>query len=299
MGQGFDVSYKVTAHSNQGDVTQNYDSQTTTSTTDHHGFASLALLAENANNGTDLSSRLSSVSTEWRDGVAEQIHTVRFDRNGNTIDGPFQQLNVGLSLLSNDSQMLGFNGDEDMNPAQAGDCDSNGSCNGVTLTTIPLDVRYGRVNGQQAYGPQDRNLTLPLHSEYWNGSSFVVNPLDNCSRLAANQFTISDTNASSFASLFNLKDIADQSNIANISLLAGLIGQNQLTTVNGSFGLTFAAPNRTGTVPVLVDLTPQPWLQFDWSSDGSGAVESALPLQNVTFGGHQGNSRVVYRREQR
>src|SRR5690606_16359387 len=44
----------------------------------------------------------------------------------------------------------------------------------------PFTLRYGRLQLENAYGPETQSLTLPARAEYWNGSRFAVNTDDSC-----------------------------------------------------------------------------------------------------------------------
>src|SRR5690606_2543921 len=61
-----------------------------------------------------------------------------------------------------------------------GECTTQ--CTGVKIDE-PLDVRFGRMVLDNAYGPENENLPLVARAEYWNGAAFVTNPQDNCSPL--------------------------------------------------------------------------------------------------------------------
>jgi len=48
-----------------------------------------------------------------------------------------------------------------------------------------LPIRSGRIYLQNTYGSELLNLPIPLETQYWNGSSYARNLLDNCSAIAA------------------------------------------------------------------------------------------------------------------
>jgi hypothetical protein len=73
-----------------------------------------------------------------------------------------------------------------VNPAQTV---ASTTINAATPSAISFDsgseFRYGRLRLMNAYGSDQIDLALPFETQYWNGSAFVKNTLDNCSTLVA------------------------------------------------------------------------------------------------------------------
>lgn len=138
-----------------------------------------------------------------------------------------------------------------------------------------LSVRYGRFWLEDIYGPDVVNLIMPLRTEYFDGSGYVVNPLDDCT-------TWADTNAS----------------IDSISTV--LTSSGSLTDgTSGDVGLILEASSVTPGTPdegdATVTYSAPTWLQGDY--DNNGSYEN--PQGAATFGVNRGHERLIYRKELR
>lgn len=71
----------------------------------------------------------------------------------------------------------------------------------VSTTTYPTHVegattvRSGRLWLGNAYGSDQVNLVLPFETQYWNGSAFVKNTLDNCTAIASGNVALGNKQA--------------------------------------------------------------------------------------------------------
>ena len=45
---------------------------------------------------------------------------------------------------------------------------------------MPFEFRYGRLALENAYGPETMPLIVPMSTEYYDGSRFLINPDDSC-----------------------------------------------------------------------------------------------------------------------
>lgn len=155
-----------------------------------------------------------------------------------------------------------------------------------TLTIKPTghQIRYGRLNSSNVYGPENQSLTLPFWSEYWSGSSYLQNSEDSCTQLLSSWLSLNDSAAGSFT---------------NIALRQGTGGSTTASQTNsgllssGAGSLLFSAPGTGHSGYVDVGLTLPSWLQDFW--DGSSLT--ALPAPRASFGLYKGSGRVIYRRE--
>jgi hypothetical protein len=144
--------------------------------------------------------------------------------------------------------------------------------------------RFGRLKLGNVHGSALRPLSMPMETQYWNGSVFVRNSDDNCTRLDPNRVTLSGWSGSLAAC---------ETAVSSGGLL-----------VNGAGRLGFSAPGagNRGSVVATANLgtsasgntcltaggspTPAlgadlPWLQGKWSSAGSW---DANPAARASFG---------------
>ena len=310
MGQDFNLSFEVLAKGEGGITLSNYDSSLSpnpATDTDYHGLGGFTLVAENNNDGENLGARVSAINYTWSDGVASAVNTLQFDRDTNgsfpVMDGPYD--NVKLGLLSDDGDAtasVDFNV-KDIDATSSIDCVAATNCNAKSLVNSDFVFRFGRLAGAEVFGPQSENLTLPLTTQYWNGSKFVTTANDSCTVLTPADVNISGDTIDPFSAnyAYTLYDASDGSDTGATTTII-IDGNTTTTTVSaeaGKFDLTFSPPNVIGTLPVVIDISAYPWLQYDWSSNGTGDVETSLPTYNVNFGQFRGNDRVIYWREKR
>jgi MSHA biogenesis protein MshQ len=179
------------------------------------------------------------------------------------------------------------------------DCDSRRLNDTAAAVAQPTIVRFGRLRLMSAHGSERLNLPIPMTAQYWNGTMFVTNTLDNCTQII-NSNTL----------LLNYQDGATATNIPQTKLVAGAAGTS--TFVSGVGKLTLQKPTSAftskGSVDVCVDLGPDtpaaplptrcvatsaamPWLQGRWSN----ATYIDDPKVRATFGAYK--SEFIYLRE--
>lgn len=155
-----------------------------------------------------------------------------------------------------------------------------------TLTIKPTghEIRYGRLNSSNVYGPENQSLTLPFWSEYWSGASYLQNSEDSCTQLLSSWLSLNDAAAGT---------------LTNITLRQGTGGSTTASQTNsgiltgGEGSMVFSAPGSGHSGYVDVGLTLPSWLQDYW--DGSSLT--ALPAPRASFGLYKGSGRLIYRRE--
>ncbi|MFZ5774328.1 MAG: DUF6701 domain-containing protein [Thermodesulfobacteriota bacterium] len=321
MGQPFPLARSdnptkaevVEARNSGNQVTKNYAGAYA------HGTVSFG--AENADNGTDLSSRFvfyssatyPSLSGTWTNGVftlASNNTHVSFKRP--TVlpipDGPFASLDLGLTVSDSDVSTLPLVSDADMNPSATG-----GTLTYKKFSGIPIDMRFGRLVLQNAYGPETEDHTVPFQIQFYaNSGQWLTNPNDNCTSFSTGNFYFSNY----------LQQLAsDEMNSTHID--ASLPLPSSSLTVSGGRGFLYltrpsAGDGRyVGSVDVCVDLwqdTPSagsppapntapvcvaassatmPWLQGRWTED----LYDDDPISRVNFGISRGNDRIINWRE--
>lgn len=162
---------------------------------------------------------------------------------------------------------------------------SDASNSGVEVTPLfaPIELRYGRINMQNAVGSELNALPVDFAVEYYDGSLWRTNTLDDCTTYNATDISVTDVDFGS--PLPTLKDL-----------------NTQKTVVDGipSFplnGFVFDAPAKLGTVELTWPHSSLPeYLQFD--KDGNGSIDNSdAPSATATFGQFRGNDRIIHWRE--
>jgi MSHA biogenesis protein MshQ len=258
MQQPFALGFTLTARNTLGERTRNYFGAFTKST--------LLLQAENADNGSDLTARLTSSGFgSW--ALGQQLFStteLRFNRQASGVaDGPFSTLAVALNVIDADGSQVANPDTNVGNIACAGD----NSCNAAAL--MLTDVRYGRMQMANGFGPEFDDLPVNLTAEYWDGVRFLNNTADNCSVITAASLTLSNSLSTAEANAAQL---------------------NSGKTPAG--GLLLLAPDASGTVGATYQVPL--WLQYDWNDDGS---YNDSPVAEFMFGRYRGNPRQIYWRE--
>jgi MSHA biogenesis protein MshQ len=278
MDQGFDIDYTLVAKNKTGVITQNYIGA--------FAKASISLAGENANNGVDLSSRLTTPSlpnAAWDKGVATIMDTTLGAKLSNfsrlsppLVDGPFESLALGLKVQDNDGDHAKVVSDMH---AGSTDLPCGALCDAKSLGT-PTKLRHGRVTMDNTYGPESETLLMPTYAQYWNGSAWVVNSDDSCS---------------------NLTPALDSREQYGPALTSGqVIVRDQLNPnfVSGSLNLNWR--NTTTNLyrgQVTAPLSVQPWLKWYWDSTTTGSITLADPKASAFFGRYRGHDRIIYWRE--
>ena len=168
---------------------------------------------------------------------------------------------------------------------------------GVTVSAQPIDsdgvtmpvtvvhagstgLRFGRLRAENAFGSELLPLSVPLKTEYWNGTAFVTNTLDNCTTLPVPTIVTQSGAAGTTPSYANSPVVA------------------------GDPGLGYSKPSSGGYADIKIDLTlgltPQPWLQYNWGDCLAGAANGLYddnPCARVTFGKRNNADKIIIRRE--
>jgi len=100
---------------------------------------------------------------------------------GATAVGPFDALKVGVAPVDADGVKLDTYTIDTVNV-------SAGAANhGLVDAGM---VRYGRLSIANGYGSELLSLPLAASAQYWNGSGYVLNPLDSCTPMLTSDFTM-------------------------------------------------------------------------------------------------------------
>ncbi|NQZ08960.1 MAG: hypothetical protein HRT35_17535 [Algicola sp.] len=310
MGQTVNMTIDLEAQG-VGDISlSNYNTATGTGA-DNHALATFGFVAENSDDGFNLGGRFGSLPADWVSGSVTAAFAPNFARDA-AIDGPFDNVFVGLQVNDGEAGIVidlfdnGVNG-PDMNALAAGDCSVADDCDAFRLDAFgqvqPVEVsyRYGRLNSAQVFGPASQNLTLPLFTQAWNGSNFILSADDGCSTIAAANVLMASSQVTPFAANYNLLSLTDSSDVGDVQvdLAPANTTDTTLTAVAGAFNLTLGQSTEiVGYVPVTIR-NLDAWLRFNWDEGVDGIGDTDLPTQNATFGQFRGNDRVIYWREKK
>jgi MSHA biogenesis protein MshQ len=263
---GMTIDYSLQAQSFGSVLTQNYKGA--------FAKATMGLVAENNNDGGGYQARLDNTSpaVNWVNGEYDFTFTGSFIRAANP-DGPFHLLQVGVQLADNDGNISNIN-NLDMKADTSTDCATLGECDAKRIGN--LDLRFGQLTLSNVFGPEAFDLEMPVQTEYFDGSNFILNSDDNCTNLAITDPPFTPSN---WADNLDAGD-ADPNLINNIISGIGLI--------------RFDAAGVGNEGSVDYDYTADSWLQTENDGDGSYTDNAK---GKVTFGQYRGNDRMIYWRE--
>jgi len=239
MGQPFTLSTAnvVEARNATNGVTQNYAEA-------YAPLNTVSFGAENADNGTDLSARLSvsGLPGTWTLGAYTLSSTnVSFSRPVTTAAdatwGAFDSLDIGLTVNDGDVTTSPKVSGADLNPAAAG---CGAGCTFKKLSGSPLRMRFGMLKLDNAYGSELLNILVPMRALYWNGSSWQTNSADSCTSIPVNALVLG-----------NYKGSLNGTNTGASHLPGSAI------TLNGglaTFIVTKPAPTAVGSADLAINL---------------------------------------------
>jgi hypothetical protein len=181
MGQsGITLGFTIEAQTVGGARTQNYFST-------GYSTGSVGAEAENNDNGTNLAARISMPSSTWVAGrYIVTAGSAMLSRLA-APDGPFDSLRLGATVTDPDGALLAG---RDMNASTAGNCIAAGNCTAATLGAA-TKVRFGRLRIGNASGSELLALSVPVESQYWNGTGFTRHTDDQCTTLTAANIALS------------------------------------------------------------------------------------------------------------
>ena len=273
-------------------------------------FGELSLVALNDISGAsdvDYTARLanssvpSSFAGTWSSGVLTLSGDMIFQRNAAaTPDGPFPAMQIAFKPTDNDGVTI--------DPARIDVLTSLGVLD-VDLDIFPTEpgtaayylideheFRYGRLVVNNAYGPETEDLALTFLVEYYNGSEFVRNMLDNCSVL-----DIADVSFVTGTYTGDL-DSGETELIApdTVKFLNGQTQGYENIALPSDSPLETSAPGEdilgnpnTGTVNITVDLDAAglSYLSFEW--DDAGDDYNDDPTGQIEFGQYRMHDRII------
>lgn len=166
---------------------------------------------------------------------------------------------------------------------RAVDTDNVSSASGTEGTT---SIRSGRLVLQNAYGPETEAIKMRLLTQYYDGTSFIANPEDTCSKYDATALILGCTDP-------NLTD----------TLVCADVTANDINVGNGQYFTLYSPtsplPKKIGPLKIgylLYTLTVDPWLQYEWDNILPFDYDED-PFARANFGIYRGNDRIINWRE--
>jgi MSHA biogenesis protein MshQ len=280
MGESMGLSFALEARNASDAVTTNYEEPGSYDYA-YLSTSQLSYAAINAPGGsaTTLTSRLtnSGLSGTWSNGRATYTGTHLITRpTGGAATGPFSDLRMGVRPVDADSVALAGSA-LNLDPAQTG---SN-----THRQLVIGNVRLGRLFLESAIGSELKALTIPLRAEYYNGSNWLLNTIDNCTTYNGATITFSN-----YVSPLTTGDTTAS-------------GSGTVSAGRHSTAISLSAPSggHTGSVEVTLPLSGFAYLRGNWdgvdqSSDTD--LNDDDPTAKATFGATSSSTPIIYRREQ-
>ena len=275
MGQTVDMSFTLEAQNTSNTKTQNY----------HGDFvkmnpvSDITWVAENSNDGGSYQARLLSFgSTNWNRGEYLLSTTGNFSRAA-VPDGPYQTLQVGLQLSEDDYPLMTPLIGLDMKATESTNCVTVGDCDAKFIGDF--EVRFGQLKLNNVFGPEAFDLDMTVNTEYFDGTSFILNTGDNSATCTSLQ--VNDPPFSAVAGSWT-DNLADGD--STISLLSNITA--------GVGVIRFGAAGLGNEGSVIYQYDTDSWLKTENTGDAS---YDDNPQGKVTFGQYRGNDRMIYWRE--
>jgi MSHA biogenesis protein MshQ len=133
-------------------------------------------------------------------------------------------------------------------------------------------LRYGRMRIANAYGSEKLALPVSIAAQYWDGSKYVTNTLDNCTSLVRSNFTLT-------------------------SHTGGVAASNMATATNipATNGVNGKLSNGTATIRLVKPIIP-PAIENKGSFNLNSTIGWLPGLGRQTLGVYK-NGPVIYIRE--
>ena len=150
-------------------------------------------------------------------------------------------------------------------------------------STVARAFRIGRAVLESAYGQGALPLNIPLRTEYFDGSRWRHNDLDNCT-----EYNHTDATRDLFTGSLNASNTEFDRPTADQLVVNG--------SANPSQPLRLEAPGEGQQGSVRITLAVPNWLKYDWNA--SGGVINDDPQATASFGRYRGSDRIIYWREE-
>jgi len=230
-----------------------------------------------------------SSSIMGADGINALTVTASFSNPSLSYDGANSLYTATLNVADHyvydrdaNGLIAPFNNDISLDINNVLDSDGVSSANTITLNPVGGEIRFGRLFIHNAYGPETSAVEQVWQTEFYDGTTFVLNTLDSGTvydLVNVNTITVTDVGNSSDPLLTTDSSISGE--LAN----SGNFSSGRL---NAIWSATVA--QRYGTLNFIY--TAPTWLTYDWA--GTGFVD---PDANVSFGQYRGIDKIIYWKE--
>jgi MSHA biogenesis protein MshQ len=256
---GINNQFTLTAQNAANNTTQNYAGVFAKFNPTH--YASYAFSAAILPAGASLASSTTAPSGSWFNGAAN-------------ISAKHQISRPTAATAETAMTISAAPSDGEVTPSAA------------TAVGAPTNLRYGRLKMKNSYGSELLALPMPLEAQYWNGTSYIKNLQDSCTKLPLSSIAMSNFSPNLDACETQLTYVGGSAVFSN-----GVAQSLQLTKPginnNGSVDLTLNLNAASGSTCV--------------SSSASAATSSSMPWfgtppsARATFGVYK--SPLIYMRE--
>jgi hypothetical protein len=244
------------------------------------------LIASPFTNTVVLASRLNVVAPAWSAGTYP-FTANKLSKVVGTIDGPYNNLALGLSVADADLVPLWNRNMDVTNPGCTVDPSNTSSaaataCKAVKIATSKM--RYGRLRMQNAFGSESLDLPVPVIAQYWNGKGWIQNVDDSCTSIVAPTSGSGLTFYGEVAANVKGNHLSASETTATVSATTKLAA--------GDAKLKLSKPGLGNNGYVDITFTAPVWLQFPWK----GAANTN-PTARATFGIYKNANEFIYLRE--
>ena len=272
--------FKITAYNKQDQITQNYYQDSEGSANDFMKLqaTSMNILAPSQDKfATGVDSTLLPVVSNTDTGVISQ-NDLSADSSAQLPRGVLH-----YQLSANDNFYYVRSSNAKVNPFQSNleftaltstDDDNVPIQNTTTFIPAGIDIKFGRTNIENSFGPETHNLGLNMRIEHFNNNAFVTSNDNSCTSYDVDNFTLGSLSLD--------------------ATLTHVLGTSS-SFINGvTNNLLLQAPgeNNTGNISITYDSFD--WLKYDWDNDG--ALDNN-PSAEATFGIYKGDERLLHWRE--
>lgn len=214
----------------------------------------------------------------WESGAGSFDVRLKIARD-NTAKGPFDDTRFGVFV-------------RDADGVELSGLDLDGDADGMadhTQAVTAAQLQHGRLRLIPAHGSEQADLYVPVIAEYFNGTAFVRQARDHCTRFDLDSHLKLIGKASAAATGTDPVPLAGADSSGSTHMQADV----PLNQGEGQLGLSAPASGNTGHVTVETLLSHFPYLQYDW--DGDGSRENATT--QAVFGIHRGSDAIIFRQE--
>ncbi|GHF82878.1 DUF6701 domain-containing protein [Thalassotalea marina] len=281
-----ELGYRVIAENgfNTPGITKNYVGDYIKST--------VTLVAENNQDNINRNApteRLIGFDGGWSQGEYKSVvdNIGMFTRKASEVDGPFDQMRFGIKVVDSDGVALKS---LDM-------LTEVGTPTAKAFSTTDSKIRFGRWVIENAYGPETSVLPVNMQVEFWDGTTWQTNELDNCTAL----IEISSPTGRKSGAIYS-GGLAD-GEYRLVELNSFNYGNTKGATIrtNTQFDqgrlvnkVIFDAAGENNTPKLKFEYQVPEWLQYDWQGNSNFTDN---PISELQFGLFRGNDRIISWRE--